>query len=500
MKVTTQERITGSKLKLGIEIPADESKEAYEKTVRELAQSANIPGFRRGKAPRHILVQRFGAQRLKAAALEDLLKETIEKAFEQEKVEVLGNFDIEPKFEELADRYEPGKTLEFAALADVPASAELGDYQNLSVRAEEIQATSEMVENYLERVRQERATLIPIEDRAAQLGDIAIVDYSGSVHGQEEGEEIALDGAKDTEIELDSNRYLAGMVEGIVGMKIGETKTISVEFPEEYTREDIAGKTGVLQIALKELKEKELPELDDDFAEEVSEDCETIAALREQLLQRFQENADNKTQSNIAEAIVAELVNVAQIDLSEAEIQREFEQVAAQKTMEFQQQGFNLRQLPEDLRRTFSEQFRREAIARLQQILALNAVAEKEGIAPGEEEIASKVAEVEAQLGDRQQIDRDRLREFVIEDLRREQAIAWLQERATVELVPEGTLSQEEEEEEAAASDATLEAEVVEASPEEEDAAATASSETLAAESASAGEGDEQPSATAETP
>lgn len=186
MKVT-QEKLPKSQIGLEIEVPAETTQKVYEKVVQNLARSVNIPGFRRGKVPRQILLQRLGTQRIKEAALEDLVQDGLKQAIEQEAVEALGNYKLISTFDELIGQFQPGQPLTFSASVDVPPEVSLGEYGGLSIKAEETQPDPDSVDKFLEQRRAEQATLIPVESRPAQMGDVAVVDYTGRFPG--EGEE-----------------------------------------------------------------------------------------------------------------------------------------------------------------------------------------------------------------------------------------------------------------------------------------------------------------------
>jgi len=449
MKVT-QEKLPDSKIGLEIEITAEASKKAYESVVRELARTTNLPGFRKGKVPRKILIQRLGATRVKAAALENIIQSSLEEAIEQESLEILGNHQLRSSFEELLEQYKPGETLTFSASVDVPPTAELAEeYKGLSVKAEESTYDPQQVEDFIEQRRKERATLVPVEERAAQMGDVVVVDYEGkyaeSQAGKEAGELIPGTQAQDFQVELEEGRFIPGMVEGIVGTKVQETKDLNLTFPEDYPKEDLAGVGVVFTITLKEIKEKELPELDDDFAQEVSE-FETIGELRASLETQFQEKAAKDTKNSIHSAIVKQLLEKLgnSVAIPETMIKEEIDAMLTQTAIQMQQMGVDFRQLfTQDNIPQMRERSRPEAIQRLKQKLILSSIGKKESLEPEEAEISAKMAEIQEELKE-QELDLDRLGKMVREDLLEEKTLNWLQEQSNVELVPKGSLKEEE--------------------------------------------------------
>lgn len=445
MKVT-QEKLPDSQVGLEIEVPADVSKQTYEQTLRKYMKTASIPGFRKGKVPRQILVQQLGSTRLKAAALEELVQTVIDKAIAQEKIEALGNYQLRSGFESLIEEFEPGKSLIISASVDVPPQAELKQYKELSIKAEEVVYKPERIAETLESYQQNLATLVPIEDRAAQEGDVAVVDFVGKI--AESGKEpVEFEGgsASEFQVEIKEGRFIPGFVEGIVGMALGETKDVDVTFPDEYPQEDLAGKPAVFSITLNDLKERELPDLDDDLAEEVSE-FETLEELKQSLEDRFKKEAEDATQSNTEKALLDELVTHLQVEIPKTLLQREVDHIVTQTVMQLSNQGIDINKfLTKELVENMRENAKPEAIDRLRRTLALGEVAKQESINVEDDAIAARMKEMMAEVDDPTKIDQDRLKQVVNEDLLKEKILTWLSENASVELVPEGTLTQDDE-------------------------------------------------------
>jgi trigger factor len=449
MKVT-QEKLPSSQIGLEIEITPEKTKQTYEQVIQNLTRSANIPGFRKGKVPRQILLQRLGITRIKAAAVEELIQDGITEAVKQEDIKAIGQPQLRSSFDDLINNYEPGKPLTFSASVDVPPEVTLNQYTGLAIKAEEIKYDPQRVDQVLENERQQMATLIPVEGRAAQLGDIAVVDFKG-VLAKAEGEDEATEPqaipggeATDFQVELQEDKFIPGFVTGIVGMNPAETKEISATFPDPYPNEDLAGKPAIFTVTLKELKEKELPELNDDFAQEVSEH-QTLAKLRTSLEDRFQKEAEQKTKDNKQEALLKELLKHVEIDLPETMIEREVDNMLTQTAIRLSQQGLDVKKFfTADIIPQLRQRSRDEAIDRLKRSLALEEIGKRESIQVSDEEIAARVKELMEQYSG-QDVDEDRLQEVVKDELLTEKTIDWLLEHATVELVPEGSLSTQEE-------------------------------------------------------
>ncbi|AUT03892.1 trigger factor [Nostoc sp. CENA543] len=471
MKVT-QEKLPASQIGLEIEITPESTQQTYEQVIKNLAKTVNIPGFRKGKAPRHILLQQLGSTRIKAAALEELIQDGIEKAVKQESIAAIGQPRLRSSFDDLINNYEPGKPLTFMATVDVEPEVNLTQYTGLSVQAEEIKHDANRVDEVLEQERQQMATLIPVEGRAAQIGDVAVVDFKGVIAKAEdadpaaEPEPIPGGDATDFQVELQEDKFIPGFVSGMIGMNPGETREVSAQFPDPYVNQELAGKPALFTITLKELKEKELPALDDDFAQEVS-DFETIEALRASLEERYQKEAEDKTKANKQEALLNEIVKHLEADLPATMIDKEIDTMLTQTAIKLSQQGLDVRKLfTEDIIPQLRERSRPEAIERLKRSLVLQEVAKRESIEVTPEEVQARVTELLAQYPD-EDVDEDRLQAVVENEMLSEKIIDWLLEHSTVELVPEGSLASKEEE--TATTAPETEAETAESTTESEE-------------------------------
>jgi trigger factor len=447
MKVT-QEKLPASQVALEIEIPPEMSKRAYEQVIQEFTRSVDIPGFRKGKVPRQVLIQRFGSSRIKAAAVEELVQDGIQQAVKQEEIEAIGSPQLKTSFDELVSRYEPGSALTFSATVDVQPEVTLNQHTGLQVQAEEVKYDPAKVDQVLEDYRSRSAALIPVEGRPAERGDVAVVDYVGRVtRDGGESEEFPGGQAEDFQVELVEGRFIEGFIDGIFGMNPGETKEVSVQFPEGYPQEDLAGQPAVFTITLKELKAKDLPELDDDFAQDISE-FETLEELRNSLETRYREEAEETTKANKEAALIDALVQHLEVDLPETLVDRELEYMLTQTAMRLQNQGVDIKKLlTREVVTELRERSRPEAIGRIKRTLALGEVAKKESIQVDEDAVLTRMNEVMTQYGDRQ-FDPERLREVITEEILTEKIVSWLEEHSTIELVPEGTLTKPEDESE----------------------------------------------------
>lgn len=449
MKVT-QEKLDGSQIGLEIEIPPEKSKETYEKIIKEFTRSVDIQGFRKGKVPRPILLQRIGSKRIKSAALEDLINNGILEAIKQESLEVLGDsYKLRSKFEELIENYTPGETITFQASVDVTPEVTLGQYTDLSVKAEKIEYNPKSVDDLLDEHRSRLATLVPVEDRATQLGDMAIVDFIGRkppTQEGEEGEELPNVKGENFEMELEEEKFIPGFVEGIIGMNLNESKDLSLQFPENYPQKELANQSVIFNITLKEIKEKELPELDDDFAAEISE-FETFSEFRESLEKQYQDKAAKETQRNVHDAIAEELLNHTSIDLPETMIEEEIQNLLVQAMSQFQSYGVDISKIfTREMVSEMREKTRPEAIKNIQRVLIIAEIAKQESLKVEEDALNERINQVKESIQDQKDIDEEKLKKIVSEELYTEKVLTWLEDKTNVELLPKGSLQPPEEE------------------------------------------------------
>ena len=464
MKVT-QEKLPASQIGLEIEITSEITTQKYEQVLRNLTKTVNIPGFRKGKVPRQILIQRIGTTRVKATALEEIIQEGIEQAIKQEAITALGQPQLRSSFDDLINSYEPGKPLTFAVAVDVIPEIKLNQYTGLEAKAEEIKYDPTQVDTVIEAQREKLGTLVPVEGRATEIGDMAVIDFNGVIAKTEgddpDSEPKPIPGGEGTDfqVELQEDKFIPGCVLGIVGMNPGETKEVSAQFPDPYGNEELSGKAALFTITLKEIKVKELPELDDDFAQEVS-DFETLEELRASLTQRYEKEAADKTRNNQQEALLTELLNHVEIDLPTTLIDQEVDAMLSQTAMKLSEQGIDVKKLfTQEIIPQLRDRSKPEAIERLKRTLSLQEIGKRESIEVAAAEVEARVTELLTEYAD-QDLDEKRLRGVVQEELLTTKIVDWLLERSSVELVAEGSLTPlEEPDSEAEAAEAIQEEE-----------------------------------------
>ena len=429
LKVKTSPR-PGSRLALEVEIPGGRSQASYEAAVTKLSRSVRLPGFRQGKVPRPVLLQQIGPLRIRATALEDLVDSVWRDALKQEEIAALSNPELSEGFEALLARFSPGEVLTLTLELDIQPTPSLKATKGLVAQAEAVHFDPTRVDALIEQSRRQLAAMVPVEGRPAASGDLAVVSFSGSY--TDDGEPISGGSADDLEVELEDGRMIPGFVEGILGMGLGETRTVLCQFPDDYPQEDARGREASFSVSLKDLKARELPELDDAFAQQASE-LPTLADMRTDLEQRLREDTERRARNGRQDALLKALVDELEVELPETLIQQEIRALIEQTASQVAQQGMDVKSLfTPELVRNLIDSSRPEAEQRLKRGLALQALASAEQIAVADEEIEAKLKEVRKGLSKDESIDPARLRGAVAEDLLRNKLLSWLEENSTV--------------------------------------------------------------------
>ena len=434
-----QEKRPGSRVGLKIVVEADRVKRSYEKTLRQLEQNIQIPGFRKGKAPRNLVVRQVGRERILASAVDDLISEAIQQAFKEARLTPISRFELDDEVGQLLAQFNPEADFSFSGYVEVYPEARVGQYKGLTVTATRVDVKPEQIDQLIDRWRDQRATLLPVEDRPAQLGDVVVIDFAAR---DAEGNPLDEMTTQDFQLELKEDNFIPGFVAGIVGMQLDETKEIAATFPDDYFREEVAGKTVTFIVSLKEIKAKELPELDDAFVQEISS-FQTVAELREHLQKRLEQDALRQSEENLETAILNAILETTEVDLPETLIEQETTQLLAQSLQALRQEGIKpgelrkfLSELPPETLNQLKERHRPEAIDRLRRTLALSAIVRQEQIAVGSTELDVEVEEVMAAYAQQgQKLDRERVRQAVYEGLLTDKVMAWLKSQTTVNWV-----------------------------------------------------------------
>jgi trigger factor len=424
VKVTLEKKEKNQVL-LEVEVETQRYDAAYDKAYRKVAQQVNIPGFRKGKAPRPVVERHVGPEYIKQEALEVLIPEVYTSAVEQEKLEPIA----EPRFELVkAEKNEP---VVFKATVEVRPEVKLGGYTEIEIAAPEALVTEEQVTERIDAIRRSRSQLAVV-DRAVAMGDTATVDFAGTIDG------VAFEGgtANDFAVEVAEGRFIPGFVEAMVGMKAGDSKDADLTFPEDYPNAELAGKAVKFAIAVKEVKHRELPELNEELAKEVGADSvEALQSrIREQLRSESEENREFELRKQLLEKVVAN----AEMDVPESMVEREVTFLLNQYANNLAQQGIDPnRVFTQENIQQWRENSREEASKRIRTSLTLGQIARQEGIEPTSEEIENAIGEYAMSYGMapeafRKQVLQSGAYAQIADEVLSNKIIEWLFERAKV--------------------------------------------------------------------
>jgi trigger factor len=376
---TTVKELPDSRVRVDVDVDPKDVEGSINRTAAQLGQDMKLPGFRKGKVPAEMVVQRLGRQAVLTQALESSLGGWYERAMVESGVNPVGD----PKLD-LSDLPEEGKPLRFSIEVAVRPKAELGEYKGLEVGRDEPEVPQEAVETELNRLREGFARLNPVE-REAKQGDVALIDYEGKIGG----EPFEGGAASDYLLELGEGRVLPELEQALEGAKPGDERKAEVPFPDDYPAEEVAGKTAEFDVKVKEVREKELPELDDDFAAEASE-YDTLAELRDDISEKIKEILDRQIAERFREAALDAAVAKAKVELPAPVVEARAAEMWRRVERQLQRQGMdpeNYLQMQGKTREEMIEQARPDAEQALKREAVLEAVAAAEDIEITEEDM-----------------------------------------------------------------------------------------------------------------
>lgn len=409
------EKLEKNMAKLTIEVSAEDLDKAMEKAYQKQKSRISLPGFRKGKAPRKMIESMYG----KGVFMEDAVNSLVP----QEYTKALGECDLEivSQPEINVTQMEPGKALIFTADVAVKPEVTLGDYKGVEVPKSEIAVTDEEVDAEVKKEQDKNARTVAVEDRAAANGDITTIDFEGFVDG------VAFEGGKGTDyaLTLGSDTFIPGFEDQLVGANTGDHVEVKVTFPEEYQAKELAGKEAVFQCDVKKIETKEVPELDDEFAKDVSE-FDTLAEYKEDVKKKLTEKKEKEARTAKENAAVDKAIENAQMDIPELMTKTECRQMMDDFSRRMQQQGLSMEQYFQFTGQSMDkmmEDMKPQALKRIQTRLVLEKVAEAENIQPSEEEITEEIQK----MADAYKMEADKIREAIgesgLEQMKKDMAV-----------------------------------------------------------------------------
>lgn len=403
------EKLEKNMAKLTIEVSAEELEKAIEGAYRKNKNKISIPGFRKGKAPRRMIEQMYGKEVFYEDAANDLIPDAYDRALEECTEEIVSS----PKVDVV--QLEAGKPFIFTAEVALKPEVTLGKYKGVKVDKADVDVTDEEITAEIDREREKNSRTIDVTDRAVKNGDIATIDFEGFVDG------VAFEGGKGTDypLTIGSGAFIPGFEEELVGAEVGKETDVNVTFPEDYQAAELAGKAAVFKCTVKKLQEKQLPELDEDFVGEVSEESDTVEEYKEEIRKKLADkkaaDAKNAKEDAAVEAVIAD----AKMDIPDAMVETQQRQMVQDYAQRLQSQGISMEQYMQFTGMTTQallEQVKPQALKRIQSRLVLEAVAAAENLTATEEEFEEEVKV----MGEAYQMDADKVKELLGEGGRKQ--------------------------------------------------------------------------------
>ena len=415
-----------NEVKLSFTIEASKFEEAIQKVYAKSAKYFNIPGFRKGKAPYKIVEKQYGAQIFYEDAFNEVAAEVYEKELTDANIEAVSRPEIN------IIQMEKGKDLIFTAVVQTKPEVKLGKYKGIELKKVEYTVEEKDIDHEIEHMQERNARLVNVEDRPVEKEDTVVIDFEGFVDG------VAFEGGKaeNHELVIGSNTFIPGFEDQIIGMKIDEEKDINVTFPEEYFSKDLAGKAAVFKVKLHEIKKKELPVVDDEFAKDVSE-FDTIKELKVSIKEKLEEENKNKAKYETEEEAIKTVCDNTEIDIPSGMVETETDNMIKDIEQRLMYQGLNFAQYlqmmgktEEDMRKEMKEQAERQVKTKL----VLGAIVEAEKIEATDEEVKAKLEEMATMYGkDAKDLEaNESLKAYIAESVKTEKAISFIVENAKI--------------------------------------------------------------------
>ena len=398
------EKMEKNMAKLTIEVSAEDLEKAMQSAYQKAKGRISIPGFRKGKAPRKMIEQMYGKGIFLEDAVNALIPEHYSKALSECELEIVSQPQID------VTQMEPGKALIFTAEVAVKPEVTLGEYKGVEVPKAEIEVTEEEIEAAIKREQEKNSRTITVEDRAAEEGDIVTIDFEGFVDGE------AFEGGKGEAypLTIGSHTFIPGFEEQLVGAKTGDHVEVNVTFPEEYQAKELAGKAAVFQCDVKKIEAKELPELNDDFAKDVSE-FDTLAEYKEDVKKNLTESKEKEALRAKEDAAIEKIIENAEMEIPEAMLDTQCRQMMDDFGRRMQSQGLSMEQYFQFTGMTaesMMEELRPQAVKRIETRLVLEAIAKAENIEITDERIDEELAK----MAEAYKMEVEKLKEFMGEN------------------------------------------------------------------------------------
>ncbi len=426
MSIKVENTENTNEVKLTFNVPAEQFDEGMKKVYAKTAKYFNIPGFRKGKAPMALVERTYGPQIFYEDTFNEIVPEIFEKEISENKLEVVSKPEID------IVQMGKGQELIFTAVVQVKPEVKLGKYKGIALEKVEYNVTDEDIEHELGHMADKNSRLVTVENEPVAEKDIAVIDFEGFVDG------VPFEGGKaeNHELEIGSKTFIPGFEDQVIGMKVDEEKDINVKFPEEYFSAELAGKDAVFKVKLHEIKRKELPTLDDEFAKDVSE-FDTIAELKNSIKEKLETENANKAKYETEENAIQKVCDATEIDIPSGMVDTEIDNMLKDIETRLSYQGLNMKQYlqmigktEEDMRKEYEEQAKKSVKSRL----VLEAIVNAEKLEATDEEVAEKVKEMAENYGRKAEdlMNNEHLINYIKDSMKAEKAIKFVVENAKI--------------------------------------------------------------------
>lgn len=426
MSMKVEKTDKANEVKLSFVIEAQKFDEAIQKAYTKNAKYFTIPGFRKGKAPYKIVERQYGAQIFYEDAFNEVVPEIYEKELNENKIEAVSRPDID------ITQMEKGKDLIFTAIVQTKPEVTLGKYKGIELKKIEYTVKEEDIEHELGHMQERNARLVNVEDRPVEKDDTVVIDFEGFVDG------VAFEGGKAEghELVIGSNTFIPGFEDQIIGMKIDEEKEINVTFPEEYFSKDLAGKEAMFKVKLHEIKKKELPTLDDEFAKDVSE-FDTLEELKKSIKEKLEEQNTSRAKYETEDAAIKAVCDNVKIEIPSGMVETETDNMIRDIEQRLMYQGLNLTQYLQMMQKTEADmrkEFEEQATQTVKTKLVLEAIIKAEKIEASEDEIKEKAEEMAKNYGRdaEEMLKNDALKVYIGDTLKTEKAVDFIVKNAKI--------------------------------------------------------------------
>ena len=426
MSIKVEKTKNNNELKLEFTIEAQKFDEAIQTVYRKNMKYFNVPGFRKGKVPMHIVEKFYGDEIFYEDAFNEVVGQVYEKELEENKIEAVSkpNIDI--------TQIGKGKDLIFTAIVQIKPEIIVGKYKGIEIPKIEYNVSDEDINHELSHMQEKNSRLVTVEDRAVENGDIAVIDFEGFVDG------VPFDGGKaeNHELTIGSHTFIEGFEEQVVGMKIEEEKEINVKFPDEYFSKELAGKDATFKVKLHQIKKKELPKLDDEFAKDASE-FDTLKELKESIQKKLEEENTSKAKYETEKAAIKAICSNTEVEIPSGMIETEIDNITKEIEGRLAYQGLKLEDYLKMLGKTiedFRKEYEEQAKENVKSRLVLEAVAKDAAVEVSELEIVEKLKEMAEKYGKKEEEIKgnEQLRKYIEERIKTEKTIQLIVDNAKV--------------------------------------------------------------------